>query len=158
VHLADAFKPQTETQDPGIIREFDIATQRGLVPPGTTYQQYVTMRNPGMNSPVTIPYGSTVTPGGRRRKHKSRAWRRRDDAMKLPPGSQFRLPEGGSARFREALAATPAAAFHNNPGALRVPGSMQFQRFASPQEGVQAQEALLGRYMDRGPEQRVEHR
>jgi hypothetical protein len=38
----------------------------------------------------------------------------------------------------------------NNPGALRVPGSMQFQRFNSPQEGIRAQEALLGRYFQRG--------
>jgi hypothetical protein len=63
----------------------------------------------------------------------------------------------------EALAATPAAAFQtaptptsghitaiNNPGALRVPGSTQFQRFSSPEEGIQAQQALLGRYMGRG--------
>lgn len=50
------------------------------------------------------------------------------------------------------------AAFHgsltiernNNPGAIRVPGSMQFQSFATPQAGVQAQEALLGRYMGHG--------
>lgn len=55
----------------------------------------------------------------------------------------------GLGQFREALAATPAAAF-NNPGGLRVPGSMQFQSFASPQEGVRAQEAQLGRYMSRG--------
>jgi hypothetical protein len=27
---------------------------------------------------------------------------------------------------------------------------MQFQRFNSPQEGIQAQEALLGRYLKRG--------
>jgi len=64
VKLADALRPQPETQDPGIIREFDIATQRGLVPPGTTYEQYVTMRNPGMSTPVTVPYGATVTPPG----------------------------------------------------------------------------------------------
>jgi hypothetical protein len=38
----------------------------------------------------------------------------------------------------------------NNPGALRVPGSTQFQRFNSPQEGIRAQEALLGRYFQRG--------
>lgn len=49
--------------------------------------------------------------------------------------------------------ATPAAGFQagrNNPGALRVPGSMRFQSFDSPQEGIQAQHALLGRYMQRG--------
>lgn len=39
---------------------------------------------------------------------------------------------------------------HNNPGALRVPGSMAFQHFSSPEEGIAAQQALLGRYMGRG--------
>lgn len=34
-------------------------------------------------------------------------------------------------------------AFHNNPGALRYPGSSQFQSFATPQQGVQAQLSLL---------------
>lgn len=42
------------------------------------------------------------------------------------------------------------AAFRNNPGALRKPGSMEFKSFATPQEGIRAQEALLGRYMGRG--------
>lgn len=41
-------------------------------------------------------------------------------------------------------------AFHNNPGNLRVPGSTQFQSFATPQAGIHAQEALLGRYLNRG--------
>jgi hypothetical protein len=54
---------------------------------------------------------------------------------------------------------TPAVAFHgngltiernNNPGALRVPGSMQFQHYSSPQEGVQAQHSLLSHYMQHG--------
>ena len=43
-----------------------------------------------------------------------------------------------------------AAFLGNNPGALRVPGSMQFQHFSSPQAGIQAQQALLGRYYNRG--------
>lgn len=38
----------------------------------------------------------------------------------------------------------------NNPGALRRPGSTEFQRFSSPQEGVRAQEGLLQRYHQRG--------
>jgi len=42
------------------------------------------------------------------------------------------------------------AGFRNNPGALRVPGSMQFQSFDTPQQGIAAQEALLGRYFNRG--------
>jgi hypothetical protein len=62
IRTADALKPQP--QDPGIIREFDEATQRGLIPQGTSFQQYVTLRNPGMVSPVTIPYGATVSPAG----------------------------------------------------------------------------------------------
>lgn len=45
---------------------------------------------------------------------------------------------------------SPTILRYNNPGALRVPGSMQFQRFNSPQEGIQAQEALLGRYHSGG--------
>lgn len=49
-------------QDPGIIREFDIARQRGLIPPETTYQQYVTLRNPGSQTPIILP--SNVRPVG----------------------------------------------------------------------------------------------
>jgi hypothetical protein len=62
--LADAFKPKTEPQDPGIIREFDEATRRGLVPPGTTYSQYVAMRNPGAQTPVVLPYNIQQVGGG----------------------------------------------------------------------------------------------
>lgn len=39
---------------------------------------------------------------------------------------------------------------NNNPGALRIPGSKKFQRFASVGEGVRAQEGLLARYHKRG--------
>lgn len=38
----------------------------------------------------------------------------------------------------------------NNPGALRKPGSKEFETFATPAEGIAKQEALLGRYMGRG--------
>jgi hypothetical protein len=62
--LADAFKPKTEPQDPGIIREFDEATRRGLVPPGTTYSQYVAMRSPGAQAPVVLPYNIQQVGGG----------------------------------------------------------------------------------------------
>jgi hypothetical protein len=82
-------KDDNPVQDPGIIREFDIATQRGLVPQGTTYEQYVRMRNPGMSAPVTIPYGATVSGGGDMPTVASP-----QDAMKLPPGTQFRMPDG----------------------------------------------------------------
>ena len=39
---------------------------------------------------------------------------------------------------------------NNNPGALRVTGSTQFQRFGSVAEGVRAQERQIGRYLGRG--------
>ena len=39
---------------------------------------------------------------------------------------------------------------NNNPGALRRPGSLEFQRFPSVAAGIAAQEALLGRYFNRG--------
>ena len=39
----------------------------------------------------------------------------------------------------------------NNPGALRKPGSSEFQRFNTPQQGIQAQESLLHRrYLGKG--------
>jgi hypothetical protein len=52
--------------------------------------------------------------------------------------------------MRETLAATPVAGFHNNPGALRLPGSSQFRSFETPQQGIAAQEQLLGRYLSGG--------
>jgi hypothetical protein len=39
---------------------------------------------------------------------------------------------------------------NNNPGALRVPGRMEFQRFPTEQAGIQAQEQQLARYHQRG--------
>lgn len=40
---------------------------------------------------------------------------------------------------------------NNNPGALRVPGSTRFQRFASAADGIKAQESLLHRrYLGKG--------
>ena len=39
---------------------------------------------------------------------------------------------------------------NNNEGALRKPGSMEFQRFATPEAGRQAQVAQLARYHQRG--------
>jgi hypothetical protein len=44
----------------------------------------------------------------------------------------------------------PLTASHNNPGALRKPGSSEFQSFATPEAGIAAQETLLGHYMQRG--------
>lgn len=52
----------------------------------------------------------------------------------LPPGSRtFRNRPG------------TVAASHNNRGGLRIPGSLEFQRFATPEAGDAAQERLLRR-------------
>ena len=48
---------------------------------------------------------------------------------------------------------------NNNPGALRVPGSMAFQSFDTPQAGIQGQESLLNRrYFGRGLNSVARHR
>jgi hypothetical protein len=39
---------------------------------------------------------------------------------------------------------------NNNPGAIRRPGSMEFQRFASAEDGIRAQVGLLSRYHQSG--------
>lgn len=75
------------------------------------------------------------------------------EAAKLPPGSKFELPDGRIGTVpggQSGASSTGGFSMTNNPGALRVPGSMKFQTFSSPAEGIQAQQALLGRYMNRG--------
>lgn len=64
VTMANVFNPPKETQDPGNIREFDIARQRGLIPATTTFEQFLQLKNPGMLAPVTIPENATVIAGG----------------------------------------------------------------------------------------------
>jgi hypothetical protein len=92
VAIADAADPAP--QDPGIIREYDEATKRGLIPPGTPFTQYVQMRSPNMSSPVTIPYGATVSGGGAPAGGGLPRVSSPDEAAKLPPGSQFMMPDG----------------------------------------------------------------
>ena len=58
--------------------------------------------------------------------------------------------DAGQAQTPSPPTSGDAGGANNNPGALRKPGSMEFQSFATPQQGVKAQEALLGRYMGRG--------
>lgn len=49
-----------------------------------------------------------------------------------------------------APASQGGAAALNNPGGMRIPGSTQYQRFATPQAGMAAQDAQLSRYFQRG--------
>lgn len=51
-------------QTSATIREFQQAQTLGLIPQGTSYQAFLQMKNPGMSSPVTLPYGATVQGGG----------------------------------------------------------------------------------------------
>lgn len=51
-------------QDPSMIREFDIARERGLIPPNTAYEDFLRMRNPGMQSPVILPNNVAPVGGG----------------------------------------------------------------------------------------------
>jgi hypothetical protein len=64
IHIADALKPEAGAQDPGIIREYTVAKDRGLIPPDTSYTQYVTLRNPGSQTPVILPHNITQVGGG----------------------------------------------------------------------------------------------
>lgn len=70
----------------------------------------------------------------------------------IPPGGHYLDPDGHMRVKGGQSGGGSAGGFsmRNNPGALRVPGSMEFQRFSSPQEGIAAQQALLGRYLGRG--------
>lgn len=70
----------------------------------------------------------------------------------VPPGGRYMDPSGHIRVKGGQSGGTSTGGFSmtNNPGALRVPGSMKFQNFSSPQEGIAAQQALLGRYMKRG--------
>jgi hypothetical protein len=114
--------------------EFEKALYASGVQPGTPEwaQAMKTRTNNLLDPPVMTPQGmmlrSQVVGAG----------------QPAPAGVTFTPIDGGP---------TPPASgnfLENNPGALRVPGSMQFQRFSSPQQGIAAQEALLGRYMGRG--------
>lgn len=73
----------------------------------------------------------------------------------VPPGGRYKSPDGHIRQKPGGPTESPSGGFsvtsrNNNPGALRVPGSMQFQRFASVADGVKAQEAQLHRYHQRG--------
>jgi hypothetical protein len=111
IHIADALKPEAGAQDPGIIREFDIATQRHLVPEGTSFQQYAQMRNPGMTAPVTIPYGATVTAPGQAASGNVPQVHDQASYDAIPPGSQYMTPDGHMRVKGGSTAPAPSSGF-----------------------------------------------
>ena len=57
----------------------------------------------------------------------------------------------GRVTFNRSAPRGTIAASHNNAGGLRIPGSLEFQRFRNPAEGNAAQERLLrNSYLARG--------
>ena len=97
---------------------------------------------------------STLPPDSRARSSRPMVVRRAVAVLFRP-----RHPVSNSMHREAGLATTPAAfrgggltiERNNNPGALRKPGSLEFQRFNSAGEGIAAQESLLHRrYLGRG--------
>jgi hypothetical protein len=116
------------------------------------YENYLRLTHPGFMAPITLPEGATLeTPGAAAAPSGGEVTAtnpQTGEKVRLNPSTNQWEPLGGPT-------ASPSGGFsvtarNNNPGALRVPGSKQFQRFASPEQGIQAQEALLGRYHQRG--------
>jgi hypothetical protein len=91
IHIADAMKPGP--QDPGPIREYQQAIQLKYLPPNTSYEQFLQMKNPGMMSPVNVPYGAQVSPGGGQPSNVPQVHDQSSyDAV--PPGGQYMDPSG----------------------------------------------------------------
>lgn len=81
-----------EQKAPGMIREYEEVIARGLVPQGTTYEDYVRLRNPGMQAPIVLPHNVRQVGGGQGGDLPRVSTP--DEAMRLPPGTQFMLPDG----------------------------------------------------------------
>lgn len=63
VAAADALAPRSNGGH-GAIPEFQDAIAQGLIPQGTTYQQFLQMKNPGMLSPVVLPERAEIVSTG----------------------------------------------------------------------------------------------
>lgn len=120
----------------------------------TAFENFLKLTHPGMMAPVTLGANDTIEGGGVPSDDGIPSVSDEAGYNALPSGAKFRDPQG-NVRTKGGQTAQPSGGFsvtarNNNPGALRVPGSKRFQRFGSEREGVQAQEALLGRYFNRG--------
>jgi hypothetical protein len=102
-----------DPQDPGMIREYEIGRAKGLIDPKLSYMQYMQTARPGMTSPVTIPYGSTVTPGGAPGNMPTVS--SPDEANRLPPGTQFRMPDGRIGTVPGGAGGNASGGFPNGP-------------------------------------------
>jgi hypothetical protein len=110
-------KPKAEGQAPSSVREYEYAVEQGYQGTFEQWQQ-------SNGSPIVVDNG--------------------DGTKTIIPRNQLGVGQGGGGGTTGGNASGIKA--KNNPGALRKPGSMEFQSFGSEGEGIKAQEALLGRY------------
>lgn len=82
-----------DDNDPGIIREFQQAQQQSLIPQGTTFEQYLSMRNPSAQQPVVLPQNYSVVSGGQ---GGAGGGAQATPALRLNPKTGQWEPEGGA--------------------------------------------------------------
>jgi len=99
----------------------DPTPKMNFIPDGMGGGRWVAVPGTGASAP-TVPVG-TVTP--------------------IPDPAPANEPPAGGTSAKGIIG-------RNNPGALRIPGSLGFQSFSTPQAGIAAQESQLGRYFGRG--------
>jgi hypothetical protein len=90
---------------PGIIDEYQTALQAGYLPEGTQFEDYVRLRNPGMQSPIVLPHnvrqvGSTAAPkpGAIEDGHRFKGGDPGDPNNWEPVGGPTASPSGGFSR------------------------------------------------------------
>lgn len=93
---------------PGIIEEFTVAQQMGMVPPGMSYTDYMTMRFPGAQTPVILPHNAQQVGGGNAALP---SVSNEAEYNALPPGATYRDPSGRLRRKGGQSGAGPAGGF-----------------------------------------------
>lgn len=145
IDLYKAIHPASEV--PAALKEWD-AYQKLPADQQAAFIKFRQALDPQIMSPITLgPNDTYVAPGGVT-SGASGPPQSAVDYLKAHPdlAPQFdqKYGQGASAKVLGGATASPPRNFPvNNPGALRVPGSTQFQTFPTPQQGIQAQVSLL---------------
>lgn len=156
IELYRAVHPASETPDTAKIYEYRQKLDPAERP---DFDKVMASLHPGMFAPVSMGPSDTIeqpgTGGGSSGPPQSAVEYLKSHPA-LAPHFDEKYGPGAAAKVMGGQTAHPSGGFsvnpshNNNPGALRFPGSMKFQSFDTPQAGVQAQEAQLGRYFKRG--------